>query len=119
MTTSLCTPEQAAALGYETTEPLLARASVRIRSYAGAWIDEVAGEDWLIELTAAVAQRLGTITADSALAQGITSEGAGGETVSYGQDAWMGVTGLTSGEKAVIDAQKRRRRGIRVHYLGA
>ncbi|WP_409047053.1 hypothetical protein AB2L57_10685 [Microbacterium sp. HA-8] len=119
MNPPLCTPEQAASLGYEASAPMLARASVRIRSYAGdAFIDAVSTEDWLIELTAGVAQRLAGIEG-SALAQGITSEGAGGETVSYGADAWAGVSGLTRGEERVIDAQKRRRRGIRVIHLVA
>lgn len=111
----LCTPAQAGPLGYSVVASYLARASVRIRSYAGdTFIDSVIGQDWLIELAAGIGQRLQSIEPGSALAQGITSESAGDESVSYGADAWAGVSGLTRGEEAVIDAQKRRRRGIRV-----
>lgn len=120
MSAALCTPEQAKALGYNVTAAFLSRASVRIRSYAGdTFIDSVDGQDWLIELTAGVAQRLAGIDPESALAQGVTSEGAGGETVSYGADAWAGVSGLTRGEEGVLDKQRRRRRGIRVIHMVA
>lgn len=122
MQAPLCTPEDATALGYTVTGAVLARASVRIRSYAGdTFIDSVAGQDWLTELTAGVAQRLAGITLDSPLAHGITSltEADGGESHSYGADAYSGVSSLTSGEKSVIDDHKRRRRGIRVWHLVA
>lgn len=117
MQTPLSTPAEAAALGYNVAAPLIARASVRIRTYARtAWIEEHIGHDWLVDLTGAVATRLDGMS--DALATGITSESAGGESVSYGADAYAGVTSLTAAEKAVID-DRRPSKGIGLILLVA
>lgn len=55
----------------------------------------------LVELVCSIANRLATTPV--AVAAGVTSEQAGGESLAWGSDAWRGTTGLTEAEKAALD----------------
>ena len=57
--------------------------------------------DELVEVVCAVAARMAATP--SGLASGIASESADGEQITYGSDAFGGVTELTSAEKRVLD----------------
>lgn len=56
--------------------------------------------DGLIELVCAVASRLASVT--SAMAAGVRTEQAGGESITIGADGWAGTTGLTRPELAAL-----------------
>lgn len=56
--------------------------------------------DELVELVCSIAQRLED--APSGLAKGVRTEQAGGETVTWGADAFSAVTDLTTAEKTVL-----------------
>jgi hypothetical protein len=55
----------------------------------------------LTELVCSIASRMAAST--DSLAQGVRSEQAGGEMITYGADAYAGVTSLTSEEKVSLD----------------
>lgn len=56
--------------------------------------------DGLIELVCAIAARLAGIT--TAMAAGVRTEQAGGESVTWGADGWSGTTGLTRPEREAL-----------------
>lgn len=59
--------------------------------------------DALAELTCQIASRLEATPQDSALAQGVQTQAAGGFSVGYGWDAWKAQAGLTQGEKDALN----------------
>lgn len=70
--------------------------------------------DELIELVCSIADRLGSVPA--AMAAGATTEQAGGETITWGSDAYAGSTGLTSAEeKALATLFPKRPRTAQLH----
>lgn len=56
--------------------------------------------DQLIELVCAIAARLNSIPA--AMAAGVRTEQAGGESVTWGADGWSGTSGLTRPEREAL-----------------
>lgn len=70
--------------------------------------------DELVELVCSIAARLGSVPA--AMAAGATTEQAGGETITWGSDAYAGSTGLTSAEeKALATLFPKRPRTAQLH----
>jgi hypothetical protein len=57
--------------------------------------------DALVELVCSIAARLAAIPA--AIITGARTEQAGGESVTWGADAYAGTTGLTAAEEAALD----------------
>lgn len=64
--------------------------------------------DSLIELVCSIASRIAAMP--SAITAGTVTEAAGGESVSYGYDAWKGATSLVSEEKNSLDRMFPRHR---------
>jgi len=56
--------------------------------------------DELIELVCAIASRLAGVTA--AMAAGVRTEQAGGESITWGADGWSGTSGLTRPEMEAL-----------------
>lgn len=56
--------------------------------------------DGLIELVCAIAARLAAVT--TAMAAGVRTEQAGGESITFGADGWSGTTGLTRPEREAL-----------------
>lgn len=56
--------------------------------------------DGLIELVCAIAARLAGVT--TAMATGVRTEQAGGESITWGADGWSGTTGLTRPEREAL-----------------
>lgn len=56
--------------------------------------------DELVELVCAIASRLHGMS--DAMAAGVRSEAAGGESITWGADAWSGTTGLTRPEMEAL-----------------
>jgi hypothetical protein len=56
--------------------------------------------DGLIELVCAIAARLSGI--NTAMAAGVRTEQAGGESITWGADGWAGTTGLTRPEREAL-----------------
>lgn len=63
--------------------------------------------DELVELVCSIAARLAVVPAT--VAAGARTEQAGGETVTWGMEAFAGTTGLTSPERAALDRLFPRR----------
>ena len=59
--------------------------------------------DELIELVCSVAARIEAVPASSPLAQGVQQQTSGPFTVGYGWDSYKAQSGLTAGEKEVLD----------------
>lgn len=99
MLDSLATTADAASYGYDAaTEPMLARASARIRAFLGR--SDPPTSDALVELTCQVANRLARAAPE--LEEGVQSASDGPFTRSYGVDAWKAQAGLTQGEQAAL-----------------
>jgi len=105
-TPPIATPEEAAELGVTVSELALKKASIRVRSYLTGRASLVAttnatAGDSLKEVVITIAQRLQTD--NPALATGIQSEGSDGQSVTYGWDAWQGISTLVKGETEALD----------------
>lgn len=59
--------------------------------------------DEIVELVCSVAARIEAVPASSPLAQGVQQQGSGPFTVGYGWDSYKAQSGLTAGEKEVLD----------------
>lgn len=100
------TVDDAALLGHSVTLPNLVKASIRIRAYLRSvgYPDPDPVSDELVELTCAIAARLGNVP--DAVAQGVqqTQQSAGPfqQGATYGWDAWKAQADLTAGERAVL-----------------
>lgn len=106
----LMTVEDAAAFGKTVTLASLNTASARIRDYVGERRLAAAGKatsDGFLELVAGIAARLDTL--NPALAGGVQTESGGSEAVTFGWDAFQGVTDLLTAEKKRLDRTFPRR----------
>lgn len=102
MKPALATVEDAASFGLLCTATDLTRASARVRTHAqrpNLGVTIPATEE-LIELVCTIAARIGSQS--DALLAGATADGSGGDSVSYGSDAYRGTTSLLQEEKNVI-----------------
>lgn len=107
---ALATLDQARHFGYdpEVIAPTLQRAELRVReriahrASASAALLADTPPPSLSEFVLSVASRLAATAGN--VAMGVVSEGAGGESVAYGAQAYAGVTGLTASEKERLDA---------------
>lgn len=107
MTVPFASMTDAANLGYQVTTPALNRATIRIRTYlrnAGYLNDPDPIPEGLVDLTCAVAQRLGSMPQALIEGQQQQSQGAGvfNQSVGYGWDAWKAKSGLDAGETAEL-----------------
>jgi len=69
--------------------------------------------DQLVELVCAIASRLASIPA--AMAAGVRTEQAGGESITWGADGWSGTSGLTRPEmEALREIFPKRPRTVRL-----
>lgn len=102
MANPFATTSDADSLGYQVTTQALNRASIRIRTYLrnAGYPDPNPVPDGLIDLTCAVAQRIGSMPA--AMAQGVQTQALGDASVGYGWDAWKAKAGLDAGETAEL-----------------
>lgn len=93
-------------LGYQVAAKDLTKASIRIRTYlrGAGYPDPDPIPDGLVDLTCAVAQRLGSMPQALIEGQQQQSQGAGvfNQSVGYGWDAWKAKAGLDAGETAEL-----------------
>lgn len=98
----IATPTDLRTFGYTDGDSMLARAAVRVRSHLSRRsVDLSTPSPELRELVCAIAYRMARGAAG--LEQGIASESADGAQVSYGIQAYQGLTDLTPSEKARLD----------------
>ena len=111
----LATEDDLTTYGYDVAAaPFLVRASTRVYGYlsgrmsaAGIFTDAPVLPAPLVECVCAIASRMSAATA-SAIASGVRSEGSNMESVTYGVEAYAGVSSLTGPEKVALDGIYRR-----------
>lgn len=100
------TTNDAQLLGYQVAAKDLTKASIRIRTYlrGAGYPDPDPVPDGLIDLTCAIAQRLGSMPQALIEGQQQKSQGAAGfsQSVGFGWDAWKAKAGLDTGELAEL-----------------
>lgn len=110
----LASPDDALTLGYDVTlvSKYLYRASARVRGHlrgrvsaAGLFADPPVVPHELREIVVAIAARMASVSPQ--VAKGVQAESLNGGGVTWGSDAFRGLTGLTDSEKSTLDRMFR------------
>jgi hypothetical protein len=99
----IATPTDLRTYGYDEGDSMLARAAARVRSHLNRRsVDLSDPSPELRELVCAIAYRMARGAAG--LEQGLASESADGAQVSYGVQAYQGITDLTPSEQTRLNS---------------